>query len=39
MGRREADEKLNVSDTDLLSDGFIVLRSGKNNYHIDHVAA
>jgi tyrosyl-tRNA synthetase len=36
---RVADEKLKVSDTKLLSNGFIVLRSGKKNYHIVRVAA
>jgi tyrosyl-tRNA synthetase len=31
---RVSDEKLRLSDTKISANGFIVLRSGKKNYHI-----
>lgn len=36
---RVADEKLRLSDTKIASNGFILLRSGKKNYHLVRIAA
>jgi tyrosyl-tRNA synthetase len=36
--QRITDEKLTVLQTNLQANGFIVLRSGKKNYHIVRVA-